>query len=99
MQTNENNQPSEAKKGTDKRTDFFEQREMNNDITDGDNAGNESFTPIYLNNDSVLQTPEEKKKDESINAQKNDKLESINVDAEQTTFDKMNDEERNGIGE
>lgn len=99
MQTNENSQPSEEKKATDRRTDFFEQREMNNDIKDDDNAGDESFTPIYLNDESVLQTPEEKQKDESTNAQEDDKLEAINIDSNETIFDKLNDEERNGIGE
>ena len=99
MQTNENNQSSAGNDTKNKRTDFFEKREMNHDITDADNTGDESFTPIYLDDDNVLQTPEEKKHDESINAQKNDKLEAIDIDADETTFDKMNDEERNGIGE
>lgn len=93
MQT-ENNQPQK-----DKRTDFFEKREMNMNTDDADNKGDNSFTPIYLNDENVLQTPEEKQHDESVNAQKADKLEAIDIDAEETTFDKMNDEERNGIGE
>ncbi len=99
MQTNENSQPQAEQNSKDKRTDFFERREMNNDITDEDNKGDDSFTPIYLNDDNVLQTPEEKRHDESVNAQANNKVEAIDIDAEETTFDKMNDEERNGIGE
>ncbi len=95
----EDNKQSATEDNKDKRTNFFEKREMNKGITDEDNAGNESFTPIYLNDDNVLQTPEEKKHDESTYAQKNDKLEAIDIDADETTFDKMNDEERNGVGE
>lgn len=94
MQTEDNNQSQK-----DKRTDFFEKREMNMDITDADNQGTNAFTPIYLDDENVLQTPEEKQHDDSVDAQKNDKLEAIDIDAEKTTFDKMNDEERNGIGE
>lgn len=94
MQTEDNKQPQK-----DKRTDFFEKREMGIDANDADNKGDDSFTPIYLNDESVLQTPGEKQHDESVNAQKNNKLEAMDTDIEETTFDKMNDEERNGIGE
>ena len=94
MQTEDNKQPQK-----DKRTDFFEKREMGMDTNDADNKGDNSFTPIYLNDDNVLQTPGEKQHDESVNAQKNDKLEATDIDADKTTFDKMNDAERNGIGE
>ena len=99
MQTNENNQPQTEEKAKNKSTDFFEKREMNNDITDEDNAGNEAFTPIYLNDNNILQTPGEKKHDEGVDTQKNDKMEAINIDTDETIFDKMNDEERNGIVE
>ena len=98
MQTQENT-PATDKETKNKSTDFFEKREMNKDITDKDNAGDDSFTPIYLDDENVLQTPQEKQHDESVNAQKNDKVEATNIDAEETIFDKMNDEERNGIGE
>lgn len=93
MQT-DNNQPQK-----DKSTDFFEKREMNMDSSDADNKGDGSFTPIYLNDENVLQTPQEKQHDESINPQQNNKLEAIDIDDEETIFDKLNDEERNGIGE
>ncbi len=94
METQHNNQPAK-----DKRTDFFEKREMNADINDTDNAGDESFTPIYLDEENVLQTPEEKQHDENTDLKKNDKVEAVDIDAEETIFDKMNDEERNGVGE
>lgn len=91
--------PTEDNKQTkDTRTDFFEKREMNADVDDKQNAGDDSFTPIYLNDENVLQTPEEKKHDESVNLQKNDKVEAIDIDAEETTFDKLNNEERDSSG-
>jgi hypothetical protein len=99
MQTEANNQQPTSDNTKDKRTDFFEKREMNAAVNDDDNAGDSSFTPIYLDDENVLQTPEEKKHDESVNLQKNDSVEAINIDAEETTFDKMNDEERNGMGQ
>ena len=82
----------------DARTEFLKKTEMNATIDDKDNAGDGSFTPIYLNSDTTLQTPSEKKHDESIDPQKNDKVESIDVDAEETTFDKLNNEERDSSG-
>lgn len=71
---------------------------MNADLDDKDNAGDDSFTPIYLNSDTTLQTPEEKKRDESIDPQKGDKVEATDVDIEETTFDKLNDAERDPNG-
>ncbi len=86
--------------GKNKSTDFFEKREMNKEVTDADNAGDDTFTPIYLNDESVLQTPEEKKHDDSINAQQNDKVEVIDTDKDETTFDKLNDNsQRRGMNE
>ncbi len=98
METQDNNKSSQQEQ-KDKRTDFFEKREMNLDTDDAANAGDESFTPIYLNEDSVLQTPEEKEHDERIDPQENDKMEAMEFDARETTFDKLNNEERNGVGE
>ncbi len=92
MPTEDNKQPKDA------RTDFFEKREINANIDDKENAGDESFTPIYLDDENVLQTPEEKKHDESVNLQKNDKVEATNIDAEETTIDKLNDAERDSSG-
>ena len=59
MQEENQQQPAENT-GKNKRTDFFEKKEMNNEMNDADNAGDDTFTPIYLNDDNVLQTPEEK---------------------------------------
>ena len=64
---------------------------MNKEVNDADNAGDDTFTPIYLNDETVLQTPDEKKHDDSTHAQQNDKVEAINVDENETIFDKLND--------
>lgn len=90
MQEENKQQPSENS-SKNKRTDFFEKREMNNEINDADNKGDESFTPIYLTDNSVLQTPEEKQHDEGVNAQQNNKLEAMDLDADETMLDKLND--------
>ena len=94
----ENNKTSTGANEQDKSREFFEKREMNQPANDADNAGDDSFTPIYLNDDNVLQTPGEKKHDESVDLQKNDTVEPIDIDAEETMFDKLNDAERNGSG-
>ncbi len=99
MQEQNKTQPADDSQ-KNKRTDFFEKIEMNNEVNDDDNAGDNSFTPIYLNDNNVLQTPEEKKHDEGINAQQNDKLEAVNPDANETLFDKLNNNaQRHGMNE
>lgn len=99
MQEENEQQPCDNS-GKNKRTDFLEKREMNNEVTDADNAGDEGFTPIYLDDENVLQTPEEKKQDESTNSQKNDKVEVIDTDKDETLFDKLNDNsQRRGMNE
>ena len=97
MQTEENTQQH---KGEEKKesTSFFEKREMNDEINDADTAAEDAFVPIYLDDDNVLQTSEEKKEDEGINPQQNDKMEAIDIDRNETEFDKLNDAERNGDG-
>jgi hypothetical protein len=82
----------------DSRTDFFEKRETNANIDDKANAGDDGFTPIYLDDENVLQTPEEKQHDETVDPQKNDTVEATDIDNEETTFDKLNDSERDSSG-
>jgi len=96
MQTQDKNQPSVNNEAKDKRTEFFEKREQNANLDDADNAGDDSFTPIYLNDETVLQTPEEKKHDESVDPQKNDKVETTDTNSGGTVFDRMNDEAGSG---
>ncbi len=99
MKIEKKQQPTENT-GKNKSTDFFEKREMNKDVTDADNAGDDSFTPIYLNDETVLQTPDEKKHDESIHAEQNDKMEVMDTDKDETMFDKLNDNaQRRGMNE
>lgn len=90
--------PTENSQQQGARNEFLKKEEMNANLTDKDNAGDDTFTPIYLNSDTTLQSPEEKKQDESINPQKDDKVEATDVDDEETTFDKLNDEERDPNG-
>ncbi len=96
----QNNPKQKENSGKNKSTEFFEKREMNNEVNDADNAGDDTFTPIYLNDESVLQTPGEKKHDDSINLQQNDKVEVIDTDRDETMFDKLNDNaQRRGMNE
>lgn len=99
MQEQNKSQPKENT-GKNKSTDFFEKREMNNEVNDADNAGDDTFTPIYSDDENVLQTPEEKEHDDSINPQQNDKVEVIDTGKDETLFDDLNDNaQRRGMNE
>ena len=96
-QNNSQQPPGEDSK--DKRIDFLKKEEMGLERDDADNAGDEGFTPIYLNSDTTLQTPGEKQHDESVHPDKNTSVEASEDDLHDTTFDRMKNEERTNIGE
>lgn len=77
----------------DKRTEFLKNEQMGMDPDKQDNAGDDTFTPIYLNDNTTLETPEEKQREESTVKPRADKLETYNEDLTKTEFDKMNDDE------
>ena len=64
---------------------------MGIDRTDEDNAGDNSFTPIYLDSDNTLQTPDEKKHDETVDPGKSTTIEASEDDLHDTLFDRMGD--------
>jgi hypothetical protein len=89
--------PGEASR--DKHINFRKKEEMGIERTDEDNAGDASFTPIYLNSDTTLQTPDEKKHDESVNPGKSTHVEASEDDLHDTLFDRLGDnnpEQSNG---
>ena len=81
--------PGEANQ--DKHINFLEKEEMGIDRTDEDNKGDASFTPIYLDSDTTLQTADEKKHDENINPGKSTTVEASEDDLNDTQFDRMGD--------
>jgi hypothetical protein len=81
--------PGEANR--DKHINFLEKEEMGNDITDADNAGDASFTPMYLDTDTTLQTPEEKQHDEQVDPRKSRTVEASEDDLDETMFDRLKD--------
>ncbi len=83
----------------DKHINFLEKEETGANITDADNAGDDSFTPIYLDDDNTLQTPDEKRHDESVDPGKSTTMEASEDDLNDTAFDRMKGEERTNIGE
>jgi len=85
--------PGEANR--EKHINFLEKEEMGLDITDADNAGDASFTPIYLDTDNTLQTPDEKQHDEKVHPGKNDRLEASEDDLDETMFDRLNSGDQN----
>lgn len=91
MDTQHNNQQEDARK------EFLKKEAMGIEHTDEENAGTDSFTPIYLNSDTTLQTPEEKQHDESIDPGKNNTVEASEDDLNETSFDKMKDRGQAGI--
>ncbi|MGN6401506.1 MAG: hypothetical protein ACTHMD_13705 [Flavisolibacter sp.] len=62
------------------------------------NAANEP-TPIYLTPDSTLQTPEEDRRDKSINPEKDDFISVSNDDLHETNADRMAGSDRAGTSE
>ena len=86
--------PGEANR--DKHINFLEKEEMGLDMTDADNAGDAGFTPIYLNTDNnTLQTPDEKRHDESVDPGKSKKVEASEDDLDETMFDRLKDDDTN----
>jgi len=80
--------PGEANR--EKHINFLKKEEMGLDRTDEDNAGDASFTPIYLDSDNTLQTPDEKMHDEQVNPGKSTHVEASEDDLDETIFDKAN---------
>ncbi|TKK69913.1 hypothetical protein FC093_07500 [Ilyomonas limi] len=85
--------PGEANR--EKHINFLEKEEMGLDRTDADNAGDATFTPVYLDADNTLQTPEEKQHDEQVNPGKNTKVEASEDDLDETLFDRLNKGDKN----
>ncbi len=81
--------PGEANR--DKHINFLEKEEMGLDRTDADNAGDASFTPMYLDTDNSLQTPEEKQHDEQVDPGKSRTVEASEDDLDETMFDRLKD--------
>lgn len=85
--------PGEANR--EKHINFLEKEEMDMDITDADNAGDANFTPVYLDEDNTLQTPDEKRHDEQVHPGKNEKVEPSEDDLDETLFDRLNSGDQN----
>jgi len=85
--------PGEANR--EKHIDFLEKEEMGLDITDADNAGDASFTPVYLDSDNTLQTPAEKQHDEQVDPDKSTTVEASEDDLDETLFDRLNKGDQN----
>lgn len=85
--------PGEANR--EKHINFLEKEEMGLDRTDADNAGDANFTPIYLNADNTLQTPDEKQHDEQVDPGKNTTVEASEDDLDETLFDHLNKGDQN----
>lgn len=85
--------PGEANR--DKHINFLEKEEMGQEITDADNAGDASFTPVYLDDDNTLQTPDEKKHDEQVSPGTGNRVEASEDDLDETMFDRLNKGDQN----
>ena len=85
--------PGEANQ--EKHINFLEKEEMGFDTTDADNAGDANFTPIYLEDDNTLQTPDEKQHDEQVDPGKSTKVEASDDDLDETLFDRLNKGDQN----
>lgn len=72
--------------------------DRNADKEQSSNSANEP-TPIYLTDDSTLQTPEEYQHDKSQDPRKNTSFETSEDDLHETNVDKMAGSDRAGTSE
>lgn len=78
------------------------EQEQNNETRNNErlssNSSNEP-TPIYLNPDSTLQTPEEDAHDKSIDPRKDNRMDVSNDDLHETSADRFTGSDRAGTAE
>ncbi len=73
-------------------------QDKNNQQETGANQENEG-TPIYLNSDSTLQTPEEDRKDKANDPRKDEEISVSNDDLHETKADRLAGSDRAGTAE
>ncbi|HEX2608480.1 MAG TPA: hypothetical protein VHK91_13925 [Flavisolibacter sp.] len=80
-------------------TERNKETNKNNDINERGLKSKSSETPIYLNSDSTLQTPEEDQHDKNIDTRDDETLDVSNDDLHETKADRMAGSDRAGTSE